>query len=228
MIPSGLVKNANSTWLNGRPLEFGLSQKLGRQVRCANDANCFTVSEATDGAAKDFAVVFGVILGTGCGGGIFVKGQLLTGPNGIAGEWGHSPLPWTTPEETPAPTCYCGRSGCMEKWVSGPGFEADYFKQTGDQIAAPEIVARAVHGQPEAVSALDRLRDRLARGLAVVADVLEPDVFVLGGGLSQIEQFYDGSLEQQIGSYVFGGRGLTPVLRNASGDSSGVRGAAWL
>lgn len=226
--PSGLVKNANSTWLNGKPLERDLSLQLGRPVRCANDANCFTISEATDGAAKNFAVVFGVILGTGCGGGIAVRGQLLTGPNGIAGEWGHFPLPWMKPEESPAPVCYCGRGGCMEKWVSGPAFEADYLRQTNEQLSAREIVSRAVNGNPEAAAALGRLRDRLARGLAIVADVLDPDVFVLGGGLSQIDQLYDGSLEQQIGSYVFGGRGHTPVLKNAFGDSSGVRGAAWL
>ena len=226
--PSGLVKNANSTWLNGKPLERDLSLSLRREVRCANDADCFTVSEATDGAAIGFPVVFGVILGTGCGGGVAVNGHLLHGPNGIAGEWGHFPLPWMTTEEAPGPACYCGRMGCMERWVSGTGFEADYLRLTDRSISAREIIGLALSGDAEAAAAFNRLQDRLARGLAVVADVLDPDVFVLGGGLSQIEALYDGSLEQQIGSYVFGGNGRTPVVKNAFGDSSGVRGAAWL
>ncbi len=251
--PSGLVKNANSIWLNGKPLQGDLSLSLRREVRCANDANCFTVSEATDGAAKDFAAVFGVILGTGCGGGLAVNGRLLSGPNGVAGEWGHIPLPWMTPEESPGPACYCGRTGCMEQWVSGPGFEADYRRQTNQSMSAQStsapstsaqftaaqsmsaasmsakaIVAAAGSGDPTAATALTRFKDRLARGLAVVADVLDPDAFVLGGGLSQIAQLYDGSLEAGIGSYMFGGNGRTPVLKNSFGDSSGVRGAAWL
>ncbi len=226
--PSGRVKNANSIWLNGKPLEQDLSLQLGREVRCANDANCFTVSEATDGSARGFAVVFGVILGTGCGGGVAVNGQLLSGSNGIAGEWGHIPLPWRTQEETPGPPCYCGRTGCMETWVSGPGFEADYVRQTDRILSAKEIVARAMRGDPEAAAALTRLEDRLARGLAVVADVLDPDAIVLGGGLSQIEQLYNGSLERQMNAHIFGGNGRTPILKNAFGDSSGVRGAAWL
>ena len=225
---TGLVKNANSVWLNGRPLEEDLSNALGREVRCANDANCFAVSEATDGAARGRAVVFGVIIGTGCGGGLTLQGRVHSGPNGVAGEWGHTPLPWLKPEELPGPACYCGRSGCLETWISGTGFERDFAQSTGRVLKGSDIVHHAAHGDPEAGAALERLEDRIARGLAVIVDVLDPDAIVLGGGLSNLSQLYSGSLEQRIAAYTFGGHTQTPVLRNVHGDSSGVRGAAWL
>lgn len=225
---TGRVKNANSTWLNGQPLERDLSDALGRQVRCVNDANCFALSEATDGAGRGMNVVFGVILGTGCGGGIAARGQVHAGPNGLAGEWGHMPLPWARPEEQPGPACYCGRQGCLETWISGPGFELDYARHAGAQRSGPEIVQLGARGEKVAAAALDRLEDRIARGLAAVVNILDPDVIVLGGGLSAIPRLSSGSLEERISAYTFGGQTRTPVLRNVHGDSSGVRGAAWL
>ena len=225
---TGLVKNANSTWLNGRPLEQDLAELLGRDVRCANDANCFAISEASDGAARDAGVVFGAILGTGCGAGLVFHNKLHNGPNGIAGEWGHIPLPWPTPAEIPGPSCYCGHSGCLETWISGTGFERDYERATGVRVTGREIVNAMRSGAPEARDAFARLQDRLARGLAAVINVLDPDVVVLGGGLSNIEEFYSGELESSIAGYTFGGSTHTPVRRNEHGDSGGVRGAAWL
>jgi fructokinase len=225
---TGLVKNANSTWLNGMPLERDLASSLGRPVRCANDANCFTVSEATDGAAAGFDVVFGVIIGTGCGGGISVKGEVHAGPNGLAGEWGHTQLPWQNATERPALPCYCGRTNCLEKWIAGPGLEGDYERTVGVRKKGSEIVAAAAAGEAEAEAALVRYEDRLARGLAQVLDVLDPDAIVLGGGLSNLGRLYDGRLPLQIAKYTFGGGCETPVLKNRHGDSSGVRGAAWL
>lgn len=225
---TGLVKNANSTWLNGEPLERDLSAALERDVLCANDANCFAVSEATDGAARNQDVVFGVILGTGCGGGVTMHGRVHGGPNGIAGEWGHTPLPWPNAEEFPGPPCYCGRHGCLETWISGTGLEEDFFRSTGNALRGKDIVLQADQGNPQAVSALDRLQDRLARGLAAIVNILDPDVIVLGGGLSNLDRFYTGQLEATIATYTFGGSTETPVLKNIHGDSSGVRGAAWL
>ena len=225
---TGLVKNANSTWLNGRPLEEDLSAALHREVRCANDANCFAISEATDGAAAGQEVVFGAILGTGCGGGVTVHGRIHAGPNGVAGEWGHIPLPWPMADELHGPPCYCGRSGCLETWISGTGLERDFLHQTGRPLLGKEIVRLAAQGDAQASLALDRLQDRIARGLAVIVDLLDPDVVVVGGGLSNLDQLYTGELEAAIANYTFGGATRTPVLRNHRGDSSGVRGAAWL
>ena len=225
---TGLVKNANSIWLNGMPFERDLSAALEREVRCANDANCFTVSEAVDGAARGAGLVFGVILGTGCGGGVAIHQRLHAGPNGVAGEWGHTPLPWPKPDEIPGPACYCGHAGCLEMWISGPAMEREFRERTGRPLAGKEIVQLAAEGDAEAIAALDRLEDRIARGLAVIVDVLDPDAVVLGGGLSNIDRLYSGRLEAKIGDYTFGGGTRTPILRNLHGDSSGVRGAAWL
>jgi fructokinase len=225
---TGLVKNANSTWLNGMPLERDLSIALEREVRCANDANCFAVSEATDGAARGYGVVFGAILGTGCGGGIAIDGRIHAGPNGLAGEWGHTPLPWPGAEEQPGPLCYCGRRGCLEMWISGTGFEWDFARASSRSLRAAEVVLAAQAGDTEAAAALERLVDRIARGLATIVNVLDPNVIVLGGGLSNLDRLYDGSLARGLRDYGFGGGVETPILRNVHGDSSGVRGAAWL
>ncbi|WP_260706582.1 ROK family protein [Edaphobacter flagellatus] len=224
---SGLVKNANSTWLNGKPLEGDLSHALGREVRCANDANCFAVSEATDGAARGAGVVFGVIMGTGCGGGVAIKGSSYAGLNGLAGEWGHMPLPWMSQREFPGAECYCGRHGCIEGWISGPGLENDFLGTTGIQRSGREIAQMAELGDAQAAAALDRLEDRAARGLAVVIGVVDPDVIVLGGGLSNIMRIYSG-IERRLRDAVFGKNANTPVVQALHGDSSGVRGAAWL
>jgi fructokinase len=225
---TGLVKNANSLWLNGRPLQRDLSDALARPVRCANDANCFAVSEATDGAARDFHVVFGVIMGTGCGGGIALGGHTHAGPNGLAGEWGHTPLPWATGDELPGPLCYCGHYGCIETWISGTGFERDFEHVTGRSLRGAAIVAEADAGVPEAVAALDRLLDRTARSFSLLVNILDPDAIVIGGGLSNLDRLYDGNLAARLRSLGFGGGVETPILRNLHGDSSGVRGAAWL
>ncbi|MDE1161686.1 MAG: ROK family protein [Acidobacteriaceae bacterium] len=225
---TGLVKNANSTWLIGKPLEKDLSEALGREVRCANDANCFAISEATDGAAAGYDVVFGVIIGTGCGGGVAINGEIAAGPNGLRGEWGHAPLPWQTAEEFPGPDCYCGRKGCTEKWISGTGFEEDFKRVTGKDWRGSEIVTAAQAGDAESVAALDRLEDRLARSLAMLVNILDPDAIVLGGGLSKLDFLYTGNLQQRVGEYTFGKGCEAPILRNLHGDSSGVRGAAWL
>ncbi|HMG02715.1 MAG TPA: fructokinase [Edaphobacter sp.] len=224
---TGLVKNANSTWLNGRALDKDLSAALGREVRLANDANCLAVSEATDGAAAGKHVVFGVILGTGCGGGVAIDGRVHAGPNGTGGEWGHNPLPWPKAEENPGPLCYCGKRGCMEMWVSGTGLARDYQETTGKQRTAREVIAAFEAGEEDALQVVDRLEDRLARGLATIVNSLDPDVFVLGGGLSLAQHLYR-SLPKRISTYVFGGEYDTPILQAKFGDSSGVRGAAWL
>ena len=225
---TGLVKNANSTWLNGRPLQRDLSVALSREVRCANDANCFAISEATDGAAQGFEVVFGVIVGTGCGGGVSINGRIHAGPNGLGGEWGHTPLPWTNATEVPGPLCYCGRHGCLEMWISGTGFAWDFARVTSRNLSGAEIVAAAEGGDEEATEALDRLIDRMARGLSTIVNVLDPDAIVMGGGLSNLQLLYDGRLATRLRDYGFGGGAETPILRNLHGDSSGVRGAAWL
>jgi fructokinase len=224
---SGLVKNANSTWLIGRPLAGDLTTRLGRPIRFANDANCFAVSEATDGAGTGAAVVFGVIVGTGTGGGIVVRGQLTAGPNGIAGEWGHNPLPWPGPDEWPGPPCYCGRSGCIETFLSGPGLSRDYREPGAGNVSALDIAARAERGERQALACLDRYEDRMARALASVINVLDPDVIVLGGGLSNLDRLYQ-AVPRRWGPFVFSDRVDTRLVRAAHGDSSGVRGAAWL
>ena len=187
---TGLVKNANSTWLNGRPLDKDLSRRLNREVRVANDANCLAVSEATDGAAAGKHVVFGVILGTGCGGGVAIGARVHTGPNGVAGEWGHNPLPWPKPEEYPGPLCYCGKRGCMEMWVSGTGIALDYKTATGATRTTHEIVSDFEAARLEAVAVIERFEDRLARGLAQVINILDPDVIVIGGGVSRVQHIY--------------------------------------
>ena len=218
-----LIRNANTTHLNGRPLQADLEQVLGRPVRLANDANCFALSEASDGAGVGFGVVFGVIIGTGCGAGLVVDRRVVAGRNGIAGEWGHTPLPWPSPEELPGPECFCGRRNCLENWISGPAFAADHA--TGEDAAT--IAAAAARGDLRATASLARYKDRLARGLAAISDIIDPDVIVLGGGMSNVERLYDG-LTEAIGRYVFSDVYTTPVLKAAHGDSSGVRGAAWL
>ena len=188
---TGLVKNANSTWLIGRPLQVDLEARLGRSVRIANDANCFAMSEATDGAAAGADVVFGVIVGTGTGAGIVVRGQVLSGANGIAGEWGHNPLPWPDDDERPGPACYCGKSGCIETFLSGPGMTADHERSTGRRELPPEIALAADRGDRAAVATMERYERRMARALASVINVLDPDVIVLGGGMSNIDRLYD-------------------------------------
>ncbi len=224
---TGLVKNANSTWLNERPFARDLSAALEREVRCANDANCFAVSEATDGAATGAGVVFGVIVGTGCGGGVVMNGRVHAGPNGLGGEWGHTPLPWATTDELPGPSCYCGQRGCLEMWISGTGLARDFEHMTGRGLRGEEIVAAAANGDSEAMAALDRLENRMARGLAVVVNILDPDVIVVGGGLSKLDRIYPG-VKTRLGNLCFGGGAETPIVRALHGDSSGVRGAAWL
>ncbi len=224
---TGLVKNANSTWLIGKPFDVDLSAALGRPVRCENDANCLAVSEGTDGAGAGKRLVFAVIIGTGCGGGIAIEGRAHRGGNGVAGEWGHNPLPWPRPEELPGPPCYCGKAGCIEKWISGTGFVEDHARATGEMLTGPEIVARAADGDAAAAGALERYTDRLARGLAHIVNLLDPDVIVLGGGMSNVESLYV-ELPRRLPGYVFGGECATPVLKAKHGDSSGVRGAAWL
>ena len=227
-VPStGLVKNANSVWLNGQPLAADLATALTRPVRVANDANCFALSEATDGAAAGAAVVFGVILGTGVGGGIVVHGQCLTGPNLIAGEWGHNPLPWPTADESPGPLCYCGRHGCIETWLSGPGFARDFHSLSGDSGEAPAIVQRALDGDAPAQAALLRYHARLGRALASAINLLDPDVIVLGGGMSNVPGLPEAAANA-LAPWVFSDTTLTRIVRNMHGDSSGVRGAAWL
>jgi fructokinase len=224
---TGRVKNANSVWLNGRPLDRDLERALGRPVRLANDANCLAVSEASDGAASGEAVVFAAILGTGTGAGVALGGRPHVGRNGVGGEWGHNPLPWATPEEFPGPECYCGKRGCLETWVSGTGFENDHARSTGERLSGPEIAARAEAGEPPAVATLQRYMDRLARGLAHVIDILDPDVIVLGGGMSNVAALYQG-VPERLPRWVFGAEADTPIRRALHGDSSGVRGAAWL
>jgi len=224
---SGLMKNANSTWIIGRPLHADIAEALSRPVRLANDANCFAVSEAADGAAAGAEVVFGVILGTGVGGGIVVRGHVLTGINAIAGEWGHNPLPWPADDERPGPQCYCGRWGCIETFLSGPGLARDYEATTGRQKTAERIAAKGGAVDPDAAATLARYADRLARALAGVINILDPDVIVLGGGLSNVEALYE-RVPALWEKWVFSDRADTRLVRNRHGDSSGVRGAAWL
>jgi fructokinase len=218
---TGLIRNANSTQLNGRAFPDDLGRLLERPVRYANDANCLAVSEATDGAGAGARVVFAAILGTGCGGGVAVEGHPIEGRNAVAGEWGHSPLPWPEGDELPGPLCWCGRRNCLELWISGSGLARDAGRP------AEAVAADARAGEPAAAAALARYRDRLARGLAVICDVIDPDVIVLGGGMSNVDEVYDG-LSEAIGRHVFTDVFETPVRKALHGDSSGVRGAAWL
>lgn len=224
---TGLVKNANSVWLNGRPFKEDLARALGRPLRLANDADCFAISEATDGAGAGLPIVFGIILGTGVGGGIVVGGRLLAGADGIAGEWGHIPLPQPTDEERPGPPCYCGRRGCVETWVSGPGLARDHAALNGGTADAAAIVQAAESGDARAEASLDRYEERLGRSLAHVINILDPHAIVLGGGMSKVGRLYD-RLPPRIRPHLFSDRVAARILPPRHGDASGVRGAAWL
>jgi fructokinase len=231
---TGCVKNANTNVLNGRPLDQDLSRILNREVRCMNDANCLALSEAVDGAGAGYSVVFAAIIGTGCGSGVAIDGKPWTGGNLVAGEWGHNPLPWMKGEEYPGPRCWCGKSSCIERWISGTGFEDDYARTAPEsagygpaKLNGAQIVALARNGDSAARGALKRYANRLARSLAHVINILDPDVVVLGGGMSNVDELYE-LAPPQLASYVFGGEAATPVIRSRHGDSSGVRGAAWL
>ena len=224
---TGLVQNANSTWLNGRPFKSDLETALGQPLRLANDANCFALSEAADGAAAGARSVFGVILGTGCGGGLVYRGQLIDGPHGIGGEWGHNPLPWMTREEFPGPMCWCGRQGCLETLVSGTGLAADHNRVTGEALTGEEIAARALAGSATAKATLERHASRLARGLAHVVNLFDPEVIVLGGGLSALAHLYE-ILPVQVARYVLSDAPAVDIRPPRWGDASGVRGAARL
>jgi len=224
---SGKVQNANSTWLNGQRLDDDLSRLLERKVRIANDANCFALSEAIDGAGTGAHIVFGVILGTGCGGGLVVDGRLVNGPMGIGGEWGHNPLPWPEDHEVPGPECWCGRRGCIETWVSGPGISQDHEKVTGESSSAEAIARRAQQGDGAAAASLDRHTSRLARALGGLVNIVDPDIIVLGGGLSQMPHLYD-RLPGEIEPHLFTDAPRIVLKPPVHGPASGVRGAAWL
>ena len=224
---SGLMKNANAVVLNGMPLDVDIAAGLGRDITMANDADCFAVSEARDGAGAGADPVFGVILGTGVGGGVVANDRLVAGPNRIAGEWGHNPLPWMGPGEAPGPDCYCGRQGCVETFLAGPGLAADHAARSGGSMTAAQIATAAAGGDQIAAVTMDVYHDRLARSLAAVINILDPEVIVLGGGLSNIGSIYD-AVPERWGRYVFGGTVLTRLAKAVHGDSSGVRGAAWL
>ena len=225
--PGGRVQNANSTWLNGKPFAHDLAACLQIPVRLANDANCFALSEAVDGAGAGARSLFGVILGTGCGGGLVFNGTLLDGPRGTGGEWGHNPLPWATAEEHPGPLCWCGRRGCIERWVSGPALEADHRQQTGVALSAAAIAASAEAGAADARASLERHASRLARGLAHVVNIFDPEVVVLGGGLSQLSHLY-ASLPALMAPYILAQETSVSIKPPRWGDASGVRGAARL
>ena len=224
---TGLVKNANSTWLIGKPFDRDLAAALGRPLRVANDADCFAISETSDGAAQGCPVVFGVIIGTGVGGGVVVRGQLIEGANAIAGEWGHNPLPRPTDDERPGPACYCGRHGCIETWLSGPSFARDHLRVAGEKLDGHAIVAAAMAGEPKADASLSRYEDRLGRALAHVVNILDPQAIVLGGGLSKVQRLYE-RVPALMARHVFSDQVATRILPPRHGDSSGVRGAAWL
>lgn len=224
---TGRVQNANSTWLNGRPLDRDLNQRLGRNVRFANDANCFALSEAVDGAAAGARLVFGVIIGTGCGGGLVADGRIINGPRGIGGEWGHNPLPWPEPSEFPGPKCWCGQKGCMEVWVSGAGLISDHRHMSGETLEPETIFQHSNQGDKQARQSLDRHASRLARGLAGIINIFDPDVIVLGGGLSNLSSLYD-VLPDLIAPYIFSDNHDVDIRPPDYGDASGVRGAAWL
>jgi fructokinase len=224
---TGLVKNANSTWLIGEPFDRDLSRALGREVRCANDANCLALSEAVDGAGAGERVVFAVILGTGVGAGIVVDGEIVAGRHGTGGEWGHNPLPWAEADELPGPACYCGRRGCIETWVSGPALARDHEQVTGVTADPPSIVAAAERGDADAEATMKRYEQRLARSLGHVVNILDPDVIVVGGGVSKITRLY-ANVPHLLPRWVFGGEAETPIRPARHGDTSGFRGAAWL
>ena len=224
---SGVIRNANSTWLNGRPFREDLQRVLDRPVRLANDANCLAVSEAADGAAAGDRIVFGVIIGTGCGGGLVVNGRLIEGANGIAGEWGHVPLPWASASESPGPACWCGQRGCLETWLSGTGLARDYAETTGRRLISEEIIAAARAGEPEASTTFDLYIDRLGRALAMLCNLFDPDAIVFGGGLSNVQEIY-ARRPTVIARYVFSDVWEAKLTPARWGDSSGVRGAARL
>ena len=224
---TGLLRNSNTVCMNDKPVKHDLEVLLKRHIRMANDANCFALSEATDGAAAGESVVFGVIVGTGTGAGIVVNGQVLTGPNAIAGEWGHNPLPWPEDFERPGPSCYCGKKGCIETFLSGPGLALNYLQHTNETLSSREIVQRAEQSDTLAEACLQRYENRMARSLAHVINILDPDVIVLGGGMSNIERLYK-NVPEQWSRYVFSDQVSTRLLAAKYGDSSGVRGAAWL
>src|SRR5436190_3659713 len=224
---TGLLRGSNSVCMNGKPIKRDLEELLGREVRITNDANCFALSEASDGAGRGFDVVFGVILGTGVGGGIVVGGRVLDGPNAIAGEWGHNPLPWPRDDERPGDPCFCGHHGCIETFLSGPGLERDHLEITGERLKSLDIAARAAAGDAAWDTTMGRYEARLARALAHVINILDPDTIVLGGGMSNIDRLYD-AVPALWAPWVFSDRVDTALVRNAHGDSSGVRGAAWL
>ena len=224
---TGLVKNANSTWLNGRALRDDVRGLFQREVQFANDANCFALSEAVDGAGAGATIVFGVIVGTGTGGAIVSDGRVLIGANAIGGEWGHNPMPWPEPEEWPGPPCYCGRTGCIETFLSGPGMSKEHEAITGERLTASDIAAHAGAGDAAAEAAMRRYERRMARALASIINVVDPDVIVLGGGLSNIDRLYE-RVPALWTPYVFSDRVVTRLVRARFGDSSGVRGAAWL
>ncbi len=224
---SGMMKNCNSTCLNGRTFKEDIEQVLQREVRLSNDANCFALSEAVDGAGAGSAVVFGVILGTGVGGGLIVNGQVLDGVNHIAGEWGHNPLPVGSLSELPGPACYCGRHGCIEAWLSGPAMQAEHFRHYGKKLTAADIASAAQAGDVACLQTLEIYCERLARALAMVINIIDPDVIVLGGGLGNIEMLYS-RVPLLWHRYIFSDEIRTSLLRPVHGDSSGVRGAAWL
>lgn len=224
---TGLIKNANNTRLIGHPLDRDLAAALDRPVRVANDANCFAISEAVDGAGAGARLVFGAILGTGCGSGLVVERRVLTGANAIAGEWGHNPLPAPRDDERPGPACYCGRSGCIETFISGTGFGQDHYRVTGVELSPEEIVRRGDAGDAACAASLDRYVDRLARSLGAIINVFDPDVIVLGGGMSKVPQLYE-RVPRIWAPYIFSDRIATRLLPPVHGDASGVRGAAWL
>ena len=224
---TGLLRGSNSVCLNGKPVKSDLERMLEREVRMTNDANCFALSEASDGAGSGAEVVFGAILGTGVGAGVVVHGCVLTGPNAIAGEWGHNPLPWADEDERPGPRCFCGNHACIETFVSGPGLERDHRAASGEGLAADQIVLRAAEGDATAQASLVRYERRLAKALAHVINLLDPDVIVLGGGMSNVDRLY-AAVPRLWGEWVFSDRVDTRLARHMRGDSSGVRGAAWL
>ncbi len=224
---SGLVKNANSTWLNGRPLREDLCRRLDREVRLANDANCFALSEAIDGAGAGQSIVFGVIVGTGTGGALVVNGRVVSGANAIGGEWGHNPLPWPAADEWPGPPCYCGLTGCIETFLSGPGMARDHQRATGQAIDAAEVARLAEAGDAGAAATVARYEDRMARGLASIINMIDPDVIVLGGGMSNIGRLYR-NVPRLWARHVFSDAVVTRLLPPVHGDASGVRGAAYL
>ncbi|MFT4090352.1 MAG: ROK family protein [Asticcacaulis sp.] len=224
---TGLMRNSNSLYLNGRPFREDLSEALGREVRLANDANCFTLSEAVDGAGADAKICFGVILGTGCGGGVVINGKLIEGTNGIAGEWGHNPLPWADTQETPGPKCYCGQRGCLEQWISGTGLQRDYGVRTGTPQTSEDIIRLAKAGDASAQLAFEALIDRIGKAIATVCNIIDPDAIVVGGGLSNVPEIFE-RIPSVISNHVFSDTWSARVVQAKWGDSSGVRGAARL